>query len=316
MNTVIRELNFHLNTAARDNPSTTSKSLPTWSLDTPFTSRSPQNYFQICVRSLSVPANAWYDIVGSYLVTINFGISNVHYVPYGNYTVDQLVTFINGTFTNKATLSVATYQPNTMTLTVASSKEVQISNDLCELLGLKGAPSSDPNFPDSQYFSHTAIADGIYNGVKPYNLQPSRSLMVNCSVGTLDNFGFIQKDVNENRCICRVGLTSGLGAGSAINYEAQNLVYSTVASSTISYIGISLATERFGFLEMNLDYTITISITELVRPPQMEASIPQPVTLPLLDAEDDTALIDLARRVKDLRLKRKSQKGDSEIKSE
>lgn len=104
---VVREINFYLNSRERDPPSLPSRpaSISTWALDVPITLRNPGNYFQLCVRGFHADAGLVLSFVNDYsLHTVGSNWIRAHRtnndqtisLPDGNYTPQSLCDWANG----------------------------------------------------------------------------------------------------------------------------------------------------------------------------------------------------------------------------
>lgn len=109
---VVREINFYLNSRERDPPSVPSRpaSLCNWSLDVPITLRNPANYFQLCVRGFYADPGLVFSFVnlttnpsdtlerrlGSNWIRAHNAIGDeTVYLPNGNYTPQSLCDWAN-----------------------------------------------------------------------------------------------------------------------------------------------------------------------------------------------------------------------------
>ena len=309
--TVVREINLYLNTRERDNREVSSRNSPVWTLANTITTRSPQNYFQISVKSISIPANAWYSLIGENASYTGGSSSIKKYIPDGNYNIAGILTWFNNAFATDLTASIASYQPNTISITRSgtyglTAQHVYMSFKLAQCFGFDLTSGGwNPLGVLDPIISFNA-GQSTVNFPFPYDPCVERSLFINCQLGTMNNYGMVVTNptpiytdpiagtarygpILDDRIIQRVGLldpqynpnvnTSYFATGAPVNYEPHNPTYTDLTSSAISFIGLSLGSESYSTLNVLLDYTIHLALLETVRPKEVNPGIIQSLTI-------------------------------------
>lgn len=323
---LVRELSFYLNSRERDNQNTTNRSLSTWTLPVPITARAPQNIFRIGVSSFSSPASMFYSFDGEYVRAIYENGGDVtHYMPLGNYSVQTFMAWFHSSFTNIADVSLAGQgsRPDHINFNFGNNHygSLYFSPTLAQCIG------------NGDYNIDIQIAQGqTVMCPFPYNFCPDRSIMVNLVNGISDSYSAMQQGIEftdpnldpsyvnvpvpEFRTIARIGVQTDQQAIScpSVNYEANNIAFSNIPTTILTFLGICLGTEQFPIINLLQNYSICIIIQEIGTVLNVAVGIPEPVTLPSFHAEKSEkgrqlTLHELAKRIKEKRLKKLLQHG-------
>lgn len=259
MSNNIREININLNTATRDD---SPLSQPTWLLGIPLTLKHHRSYFRVMVRSISIPYFAIYNIVGQYF---NYRYATgdpwtTYIVPDGTYELNDIlglffpVTGLNAVqsiITGKVTFSDPSI-PN-----VNKYKTwLQLSPDLAQFCGVGTA--------EFMVSSHLPLISS-YTAPNVALTSLAKSVYVNCHLNANDNWDAIRRSFHESRTIARVGVANTY-IRSGIDYEFQSPVFSDLSDRVISSISLSLSSEQYAVINPNLDWSITLSIIECLKP--------------------------------------------------
>ena len=259
---VLREINLNLNTRERD--ASSALSLPTWTLSVPITPKHRQSFFEIMVRSISLPKSFFYSFVGievTWQETTSAGVPNhapvVYTLPDGNYTIESLLNFIRTWYPYfSSNPPLVKLDDSTYTLSLTGKNNhwgvLTLSKNLADALSLPTTYA---------VASQTAVTS---NG--PVNNVLSRSLFILCHLGVTDCYSAILVPFRESRIICRVPMLHLASIAQGFDYDFPMPTTSCIVDQTLSSIQLSLATEQFAKLNVLLDYTITLSIFEVLKP--------------------------------------------------
>jgi len=293
----IREININLYTANRDEGTTLS--LPTWTFGIPITLKHHRSFFRIMVRSIDIPPNAWTALVGQQGYSSHSGTKNL---PDGNYTVSELLTWI----TAQLILTCVLQKDGRILFTHPNATTFSFSTEFADALGLDGSSSIVMSTPPYEYLAP-----------KPANAQQSRSVFLNCHLNAIDNWDAVRGKFKESRTIARLGNVAN-NPGEPLSLEFQSPVYSDLSDRVISFMALSLSSERFSTLTILLDWTVTLSIIEVIKPLQ-EAEVSEMGSVDSLSMSDlsigdtdfdseDSFLINAARKLKEKRERQKTIK--------
>lgn len=293
----IREINVNLSTANRDQGTTLSQ--PTWTFGIPITLKHHRSFFRIMVRSIDIPPNAWTALVGQTAFSSHAGTK---ILPDGNYTLTELLTWI----TAQINITCVLQKDGRILFTHPNATTIAFSTNLAYVLGLN----------DSSVINMT-VAPYEYLAPKPANAQQSRSVFLNCHLNAFDNWDAIRGRFRESRLIARVGNAAN-NPGAALSLEFQSPVYSDLSDRVISFMTLSLSSENFSTLTVLLDWTVTLSIIEVLKP-LMDAEVSDmnsvdslsmdDLTLGDTDYDSEEAFFqDAARRLKEKRERQKAIK--------
>lgn len=261
---VLREINLNLNTRERD--ASSALSLPTWTLSVPITPKHRQSFFEIMVRSISLPKAFFYSFVdqsASWQRTVGgvpTGVPLVYNLATGNHTIAELQVFMrtwepytgSGAVTLSGPTNALSLQGITTGFPGTGNGILTLTEHLAQALSL---PTSYVVIPNVRRTS-----DGPVDNVL------SRSLFILCHLGVTDCYSAILVPFRESRIICRVPMLNLTSIAQAFDYDFANPNTSCTVDQTISSIQLSLATEQFAKLDVLLDYTITLSIFEVLKP--------------------------------------------------
>jgi hypothetical protein len=265
---IIREINLNLNTKHRDASSTLS--LPSWTLSVPITPKHRQSCFEIMVRSISLPKAFFYSFVdqtATWQRTVGgvpTGTTIVYNLATGNHTIAELQVFMKtwecyANSTTSVTLSgpTNTLSLNGVTTTFPGNGNgiITLTETLAEALNL---PTSYVVVPSSRRTSG------------PVDNVLSRSLYVLCHMGVTDCYSAVLVPFRESKIICRFPMVSTQSIAAAFDYEFPVPTAASMVDQTISVIQLSLATEQFAKLDVLLDYSITLSLYEILKPNEVE----------------------------------------------
>lgn len=312
---VLREINIQLNTRERDSDS--SLSLPTWTLSVPITPKHRLSSFEIMVRSISLPKSFFYSFVGvsvTWQETLSTGVPigspTVYTLPDGNYTIADLMGFISTWF------PYLTNNPPAVKLDGPTHKLLLLAkNGHWGVLTLTKNLADALNLPES--YAVQPLVTVTSNG--PVNNVLSRSLFVLCHMSTSDCFSAILVPYRESRIICRIPMLNLPSIANQLDYDFPLPYSSTVLDQTISVIQLSLATEQFAKLDVLLDYTITLSIMEVLYPfddkeminadslKMSDLTAGSSTSDAVMQSVDESVLRDAARLVKAKRGEKKSE---------
>jgi len=315
---VLREININLNTRHRDEGSVLS--LPTWTLSIPITLKHRQSSFEFMVRSISLPKAFFYSFVdqtASWQRTVGgvpTGVPIVYNLATGNHTIAELQVFMR------------TWEPYT------GSSSVTLSGPT-NALSLQGITTTFPGLGNGILTLTQTLADALSlpttyvvipnvrrTSDRPVDNVLSRSLFVLCHMSTTDCFSSILKPYRESRVICRIPMLNLAAIANAFDYDFPLPYSSTIVDQTISQIQLSLATEQFAQLNVLLDYTITISIMEVLYPfddkemlnaaslKMSDLHLGSSTSDAVMESVDESVLRDAARLVKAKRIEKKSDK--------
>lgn len=267
---IIREINLNLNTRHRDASSTLS--LPSWTLSVPITPKHRQSSFEIMVRSISLPKMFFYSFVNQTATWqrtdggVPVGTTITYFLATGNHTINELLTFIRtwepysaGQPTSNVTLSGPS---NKLSLQGASTVHPGGGNGIITLTTFLAEALSLPT-------SYVVVPTFRVNS-GPVDNVLSRSLFVLCHMGVTDCYSAVLVPFRESRIICRFPMVATQSIAAAYDYEFPVPTAAAMVDQTISVIQLSLATEQFAKLDVLLNYSITLSLYEILKPSELE----------------------------------------------
>jgi len=133
---------------------------------------------------------------------------------------------------------------------------LQLSPDLAKFCGVDTAPF--------MVSSHNPPING-YTAPRVALVTLTKSIYVNCHMNACDNWDAIKSGFKESRTIARAGIDN-INLRNPISVEFQSPVYSDLSDRVISSISLSLSSEQFTIITPNLDWSITLSIIECLKP--------------------------------------------------
>lgn len=364
----MREINFYLNSRERDPPSTLQRpaSISVWTLDVPITLQNPENYFQISVRgfyaepnlvisyidnpALSDAERNWVRFTPLPYVPPPFSFSVIFFLPSGNYTPVQLISWFNGLGISNLAMSQNVYNKCTINNTFSGAIEIDFSVNLYKAFGfgasMYGYTQASPDIslpPVPADTGFTIAGNSMEISGFPLSTARDRTLFVLYNGGTVDNYSITTNEsrtypgggpsgiansswvfgrggqYRERRCIAAISLLSG-NPGDKIDFTAQNFVFSRLSEPVIHSISLALATECFQIVPIiNADYTIVLAVQECTPIVQPLTGIPQPIVIPKKGEEKDQTKDDrdneeyirqLAQQIKKRRLEKAADRVD------